>query len=47
MWPPQGKLIFHIETIGKGKFKTVVFYRVRFATTEMVIGEFLLDKNFP
>jgi len=39
--------IFHLETRGKSKFKTVVVYRVRLATREMVIGEFPLYKNFP
>jgi hypothetical protein len=39
--------IFHLETRGKSKFKTVVVYRVRLATREMAIDEFLLDKNFP
>ena len=39
--------IFRLEIRGKRKFKTVVVYRVRLATREMVIGGFLLDKNFP
>jgi hypothetical protein len=39
--------IFHLETREKSKFKTVVVYRVRLATREMAIDEFLLDKNFP
>lgn len=39
--------IFQLETGGNGKFKRAVIYKARSVTSEMLIGEFILDTNFP